>query len=432
MSLPTPPGRRRGLRPLAGALVGRYVPFRARQAFVWDVQSSWWSGIFAGLYQPFAPIIARDTLHASAFDIGLLMTLPFIGMFLAAPIAEFGVGRRPVPIVVWLNIASRLLVVPAALVPNATVFVTLIGLHYTIGALTLPAYATIVQQVYPAGQRAVLVAMTRAVALAGVVVGAMAGGYLIELVGFRWVFAGSVVIGLWATVLFSRIRVRVPEPSTVPARRGLGYAEMVRILRSDAVFRTFSIAFMIFGFANIASEPLKPLFQVDVLRITPLWVGILSASSNGVCGLAYYAWGRYIDFRGPYRAAVISFILMALAILVYSGTTRVELLLLSGVLWGLSIPAIELGWINAAADRGGAEGMSRYTALHFTLVGVRGLTANFAGVSLYGVGMGIGLGADVSLRILFAVLAVGCLIGTGVMAVAAKRRDWRHETPPDQ
>jgi len=414
--------------------MGRYVPFRARQAFFWDVQSNWWSGIFAGLYQPFVPIIARDPrlLHGSAFDVGLLLTLPFVGMFLTAPAAELGMGRRPVPIVVWVNVLARLLVVPAALVGSPTLFVTIIGVHYTIGALTLPAYASIVQQVYPAGQRAKLVAMTRAVALAGVVVGSLAGGFLIELVGFRWVFAGSVLIGLWAMVLFSRIRVRVPEPSATPVRRGLGYREMLNILRADAVFRTFSIAFLVFGFCNIASEPLKPLFQVDILHITPVWVGILAAASNGVCGLAYYAWGRYIDFRGPYRSCVISFILMAGSALVYSGTTRVELLLLSGLLWGLSIPAIELGWISAAADRGGAEGMARYTAVHFTLVGVRGLTANFAGVALYDAGMGFGLGADVSLRILFAVLAVGCLIGTGVMAAAAKRRDWQHETPPDE
>jgi MFS family permease len=202
-------------------------------------------------------------------------------------------------------------------------------------------------------------------------------------VGSRGIFPAAAVIGVAGALCWLGLR---PQATGAQVQHEqVSPVQALSTLWRDRRFAWYSTGYFIFGFANIMISPVIPIFQVDVLQITPIWVAVLSTTSAALGGLLYYVWGRTIDRRGPFRTLLVAFTITAAMPVVYALAHSLPALLLAAVAAGIGGPGTELCWINAVMRFGRGGEVARYSALHMTLLGVRGLIAPWLGGGLIAV-----------------------------------------------
>jgi len=392
----------------------RLIPGRAREAYRWDGLAGLLAGLYAGAVMPFIGFIARDQLHASALQISLLSAAPFMGHLCSLYWANHMQGREKVPYVVYVGVISRGLIALAAVWAGATPFVAIVSAAVIIGAFSLPAYATVMKDIYPDDCRGQCMGLVRMGSTLSTMVGQAIGSRALALVSYRVLFPAAAVFGMFASLSFFRLRRVVPakDDASIPRTTIL---DSLAILKHDRFFRHYSLAFFTFGFGNLMNGPLYVLFQVDILHINSYWVGALAMVAAGLSGVCYYLWGRAIDRYSPFAAVLTSFFLWGLVPVTYHFAHALPTLILAAVLTGVAGPGVELTWINAIMQFTDREGIARYSALHFTLVGIRGLLAPLASVTLL---------RFMDIRQVFLVCFGVVMLGTLMMlAVMVKRKE---------
>jgi len=390
----------------------RLIPRQAREAYRWDSLAGLLAGLYAGTVMPFLGYLARDKLQASALEISLLSAAPFLGHLFSLYWANHMQGREKVPYVVYVGIASRGLIGLVFLATSPTAFVCIVSAAIVIGAFSLPAYTTVMKDIYPDECRGQVMGLVRMGVVFTTMIGAAIGGRLLAHYSYRVVFPAAAVFGMLASLSFFRLRRVVQVTEDIAAPR-VGILESLAILKHDRLFRYYSLGFFIFGFGNLMNSPLFPLFQVDVLHINSYWVSALAIVGSALSGIFYYLWGRMIDRHSPFAAVLASFFLFSLVPLTYHFTHSLPTLFVAAICAGIAGPGVELTWINAVMQFADREGVARYSALHFTLVGIRGLLAPLAAV---------GLLHYLDIRDVFLVCFAVVLAGALIMTVVVLRR----------
>lgn len=398
----------------------RLVPKEAREAYRWDGLAGLLVGFYSGLTMPFVAFLARDQLHASALQISLLSASPFVGHLFSLFWANHMQGREKIPYVVYIGVLTRGMIGLVFLATSPTVFVGIVSAAFAISAFSLPAYATVMKDIYPDAHRGRCMGLVRMGVVFTNIGGAALGGRLLAEFSYRLVFPAAAVFGMLSSFSFFRLRsvVRATEDAAAPR---VGLLDSLAIMRRDRLFRYYSIAFFTFGFGNLMNNPLFPLFQVDVLHINSYWVSALTIVQSVLGGIAYYLWGRMIDRRSPFAAVLASFGLFSVVPLTYYFTHSLPTLFVASLAAGIAGPGVELTWLNAVMQFADREGVARYSALHFTLVGIRGLLAPLATVALL---------HYLDLRQVFLVCFAVVLLGTVMMAAVVMRRQQLGATVP--
>jgi len=361
-------------------LVWRAIPESSRRALRYDALSGALAGLYSGALLPFLGVLARSELHASAYLLAFLSTAGSVGNLFNPLVARHIRARPKLPYAVWPIAIGRacFLFMPLAL--WAPAFIAISFLASAIGALSAPAYAAVIRDAYPVSRRGQLMGLVRVGAVAAAMLGSLAGGFALERTSYRWTFPAAALLGLLSVAAFSRIGVPAAPKDPLAARSSL--RDGFLLLKQDRIFALYAAGFYLYGFGNLVIGPVIPIFQVDILHITPQWVGYLAmtASASGIIG--YLIWGRYLDRLGPFRLMLMVIGIISIMPITYYFARSVPVLLIASAAAGFAMAGGDLGYINAAMRFGPRDAVVSYAGTFAFLQAMRGIPGPFLGAAL--------------------------------------------------
>ncbi|MDQ7820293.1 MAG: MFS transporter [Armatimonadota bacterium] len=377
------------------------LPPRTRAVVRLDMAAAFLYGAFAGLTQPFIPVMGVR-LGATPLQVSLLVAAPAVVFLLSFWVVNAVRPVHPVRLVMGPALAGRALFLLMPLVRSPRAYVLLVILYHAVNSVNPLGYAQVMRTVYPDDARGRIMALVKVVMAAAWVAGSLVGGSLMQRLPFQWVFAAAGILGMASAVVFGRIRL--PRPAEHPEHIPPGAA--ARVLRDDPGYRRFLLAFFVFGFGGWLTGPAVPLLLVRDLRASNLQVGLLGAVTSATWVLSFYSWGRMIDRRTATGALKVVFTIGTLTPLIYLVAPNPWVVLLAGITDGLASAGIDLGWLAAVLHYAPPGRVLLYTTLFNTLVGVRAAVAPVLAGSLI---------PRVGVRAIFAIAAAFYLLGTVLM-----------------
>ena len=276
---------------------------------------------------------------------------------------------------------------------NLPLFLVCIITYYAFAIAYVPHRGALVRANYPAPVRGRVFGVLVAISWIGAAVMAKTTGYLLDQ-DPRWlrvVFPVAAVAGAIGFWFQGRVRWRhqkrgrfheaIADRPLAAMRKAA--ASALRILRDDRHFRTYEVGFMLYGFGFLCSVPLLALYAESELSLSYgayTWAQFVAFPLGMI--VASGIWGRVIDRLRIARTS--SATMIALAVF-FTGMMFVDDawgLAFAFALWGFAMAGVNVTWslgpLHFAPDRQA----HMYTAIHFSLVGVRSLVAPFLGYAV--------------------------------------------------
>jgi len=394
------------------------VPWRARPNFRNDFTAATLAGIYLGGILPFNAFIARDFLKASEFHVGLITAAPFFGNLISLPLNRYLSSKRPVFHVAMCGWIARTILLLTTFAHSGSFFAWVVFSFHVISAIPYPTYAQVIRLIYPEHSRGRLLGYTRVGLAAGMILSTLVVGILLQKfeVDWRWVYLSLAPVGFTGMYFYSRIRI----PGDIPdsgEKNAFGYVlAALSILKTDAGFRTFSLATFVFGFGNLMCIPIYTIYQVDILNISSGWIAVLVNTVQVTWMFSYLFWGRIIDKTHPLKITNINTALVCLIPLNHIVAVNVPMLLPMAFIQGIVNAGIELAYFNSVIYFSSPEKGSQYQGVHALMVGIRGVIAPFIGAGF--AGYLLKNGYDV--RWAFVVAAMIMLVGSIMQWVGLK------------
>lgn len=361
------------------------------------------TGLVAGV-SGLASFAALKSLGAPEWTPQVIAVLGQSVWFLAPGLEAFVAHLDARRAFLWLGFLANLPLVALVLLPvertgddgagtgAVAPFAAAIVLLMALDALYLPLRGALVRANYPEAVRGGYFSRLAAISKVAHVVSSKASGWLLHADPrfLRVVFPVAGIVGLVEHWLLSRIRLhRTENPSGIAGGGGLPsrFAESLRdgwaILLRDRDFRTYEVAFMLYGFGFAMSNPLLPVFADGVLGLGYSDYTWAQGVADPVCHLAAgLLLGSLLPRLGVVRVSGAAFLgLAAYFVAMATATGPLDFVLLSA-LAGASMSAVNLGW-SLGPLRFAPQGRARaYAATHMCLVGVRLAIAPFVGFAL--------------------------------------------------
>lgn len=375
------------------ALIGRFLPALAparllefspavQRVLRIDVSVMLLFTLFAGLTTPFTGLILRRELGASAFQLSVLASSSAACLLLSLGLARLIDQRRPLPWVVWPSFLGRGLFVLVPFIHTPWPFVGVLVAGTLMNTVTGPAQTALVEQVYPREERGRALGTVRVAGALTAIALALAAGWLLGYVGYRWVFCAAGVAGMLASLRQRRLPVK--DTSAPAARPRARLREAWRVVREDHAYRRVLLASSIFGSGIWVMMPANPILLADVMHATPAQVGGLAAAAAVAALVGNLMWGRLVDRGSSVRALRVVYALGTFTPLIYftvSLVARSPWAMLGGsVTESLMHTGLDLVWMLAMIELGGRTGRTaEYAAIGATLAGVRGILGPLLG-----------------------------------------------------
>jgi DHA1 family inner membrane transport protein len=351
-------------------LIGAF-PENVRANIRIELLASFWYGLFFAASLTFFPVILRR-LGATPFELALYVVFSYIGQTLS-PLSLM-LLRRVAPIrfsvIAWSF--GRGVLVFGALSSNTSWLLALAALFWIAEALPSPAYARIMQQIYPPRHRGRAMSTVRIGVAIVVLIATPIAGWALDQAGHPPLFALAAIFGVVSSLIFSRVRPidGAAEPESPPALRAL-----LPIVRHDRRFALYLLVLTIYGFGAVMALPLYPVVQVTKLQLSYTTIGYLNLVQS-LCWLAgFFVWGRLLDRYGPLWVLRLSILLAAFVPLTYIWAGHAWMLLPAFICQGLMQGGFELGITTGAIDLAKRGHVMEHTALQTATIGVRGMLA---------------------------------------------------------
>lgn len=357
------------------------VPPGARKAFKNDATAGMLGAVMTGLTGPFVAVIARDQLRASELEMALLSMSGVAGSLLSLVWARLAQSKGPMRVAVNSWVAGRALFVLAFFAVTHSTFVALIAVINITAAIGGPAYAAIMREVYPDGDRARIMGYARVYTWCSALAVTAVASWLLGVASYRYVFPLAAVFGIASALVFGRIPTR--QPGGEPDESHVEFAKgSIAILRDDASFRWFCAGIFVFGFANFLALPIYPIYQVDALGVRTQWAGVYSITAQLAMLVSVSFWGRRVDQSRPEKVVAVQAMLWTLIPLVYCLASEPWMLLPAMVVSGSLSGGIELSYLNGVMRFAPPARVAQYQALFAVLTGIRGIIAPYVGAEL--------------------------------------------------
>ena len=384
-----------------------WIPQPVRRNAAIDITAAACFGLWGGLTTPFIPFMGRR-LGASALEISVLVAAQAVVLLLSLWAVNLVRIGHPVRVVMVPSLIARALFLAMPLVRSPEEYVALVVVHYAVGQIGSLGYAQVMRAVYPDDLRGRIMAVVRVGMAVCWIVASLAGGRLMQLFDFRWVFSAAAIFGILSSLIFSRIRL----PAVPPAEERANLNQMMRILRDDPGYRRFLTALFIYGFATWLYGPAVAILLVDVLHATSFQAGLLGAVTSVTWLFSYYYWGRMIDRRSAAPAMSRVVFAGSLTPLVYLASQNGWMVQGAGVTEGMTSAGFDIGWIAVVLQYAPAGHVRHYVAIFNSFVGLRAGTAPFlAGLLIPLIGV----------RWIFAAAVAGTFAGAFLMRAAVRR-----------
>ncbi len=356
------------------------VPPHARLAYRLDAISGIFVAVMSGLTGPFAGVIARKTLHASAFEIAVLTMAPCAACLLSLVWANVTEGKPKMPFALWSWIVSRSLLFPMAFCTGSISFVAVLSAMSFIGSMAGPAYSAIMKEVYPDGDRARIMGYVRVCSLATFVVVTAIAAPLLKDYNYRWVFPIGGVFGIASALAFGKIPTKLTDGD---ARVSLPQfvADGVMILKEDPGFRWLCLGVFLWGWGGFLVLPVYTIRQVEI-GVNTDWAGVYSIIGALVMSVGFFYWGGYVDRVRPERCIAIQASLQTLVPLNYCVATSPWMLIPSTVVGGIVNAGGELSAFASVLYFAPKDRITQYQGIYLSLFGLRGILAPLMGAAL--------------------------------------------------
>jgi MFS family permease len=305
---------------------------------------------------------------------------------------------------IWLGLLANIPLLLLALLPVTPTqdghgaglgpwgwFVAAIVVLTALDGLYLPLRAALIRANYAESVRGRFFGWLSAVSKSATVASSKFGGFLLDLDPrmLRVYFPLAGIAGIVEHFRIAGIRWHRTEalrPQNHDDTRGR-FVQLLReglgVLRTDRDFRTYEIAFMLYGMGFLMSNPLVAEFMNDTLRLSygeATWaLGFAEPVSYLAVALAVGPWFHRL---GVVRVTCVSFAVLAIffAALAFVATPFAFVALY--FVFGAAMAGVNLGW-NLGPMRFAPPGQARaYTAVHLLVVGVRIVIAPFVGYGL--------------------------------------------------
>jgi EmrB/QacA subfamily drug resistance transporter len=177
--------------------------------------------------------------------------------------------------------------------PTALVLVACRGMQGLGAAMLLSSGQALLAEVFPEGQRGRALAWMHVAVALGFTLGPALGGLLVEVVGWRWVFAVNAPIGLSAAVVTSRVlpagrrspqhRFDLAGAALLVARLLLTLLALTRIqqrmLASASALLVVGLG-VLATFTFVERRTAQPMVALDLFRRRAFTAGLLAAFLN--------------------------------------------------------------------------------------------------------------------------------------------------------
>jgi predicted MFS family arabinose efflux permease len=196
----------------------------------------------------------------------------------------------------------------------------------------------------------------------------------------RLLFPLAALAGGASLWLLGRIRWRGQGrgPRAEPGRRP--GREALRILRGDRAFRTYEVGFMLYGFGFLWSVVLLTLYAEDRLGLRYgelTWAQFVAFPAGQILAGPFF--GRLVDRFGIERATAASFLVLAAFFGLMPLVEDAPGLVAAYLLWGAAMAGVNVGWTLGPIHYAPDGKAHMYTAVHFSMEGIRSLFAPFLG-----------------------------------------------------
>jgi MFS family permease len=369
-------------RRLEGSLTGSLSADQRRNMRL-EIATAMIYGVFYASVIPFTPVVLRR-LGASAEMLAIYNSLLFLGSLLTTFSVILTRRRRTMSVLLICWFMARSLFLLCAILANAEWLIALSSLFWLLEGFVIPAYSLIVQKLYPDTVRGKVMSTVRMGQVCSILAITPLAGWALDRWGHQSLFPLGSVMGILATLTFTRISLHEGE-FTPPQTRAV--SDMLQIVRQDRRFVFHLLCFALLGMGTMLSAPLYPIVQVDRLQLSYSQVGLLGLVESILWLVSYLFWGRILDRYG----GVYVLRLVCLASMFIPGSyiwaTSGWLLIPAFIARGVVMAGFELGRINAGIQLAGRGQFIEYAAIQSTVVGVRGIISPLLGVGLLRLGV---------------------------------------------
>jgi len=362
------------------------VPRQVRPTYIRLLNCSLFKVPGLALLGDLALLIAVKSLEAPPWEVALLAASPPLGNLLAVFWSRrIALAPKVTPYAFWPEALTSALLVLLVFSNNSHTFTVGLCSYLLLRAPLLQAHSAIFRANYPPNWRSWLVARMMAISEILVAVTGLVFGFLLEFdpKNYRGLLALAGACGVLGAFQLNRIRVRGEQQKKPESAAGFSLREIAAVLKKDDRFRRYEFSFSLFGFANIMTLPIMPMFLERELGIRYTDAGLLLVTMPMLIDVVMLPlWGRQLDKHNPLLMRAIFNGIFSLGMFCFP---------LAGSLWmfavGRAIIAFVQGgsslvWILGINYFASRKEVPVYMGLHQSLTGIRGLVAPFVGIAL--------------------------------------------------
>ncbi len=334
------------------------------------------------------------------YAVGAIAASTAIGNLTSGFWVALSAGRRKVPFLTGLMLATTLCVAAMALVPRtaagAWTLVGLVVLGWIFWSGVVTIRTTVWRANYPDADRATVAGRIATVQVLVMAFAGLAIGQALDLSMdlTKIVFPLLACFGVVGAIVYSRVRLRGQSRLARSERGGIASERasmnplmVVRVLSEDRRYAGYMACMMVFGFGNLMIGPTVAIILEDEFATNYL-VAILVTSVIPlvIMPLAIPIWARLlgrmhvISFRAMHSWA---FVCASLFFLLAVEFKLLPLLFVAAATLGIGFAGGMLAWNLGHQSFAPPHRDAQYMSVHVMLTGIRGLIAPFVGVWIY-------------------------------------------------
>ncbi|MBI2472495.1 MAG: MFS transporter [Planctomycetes bacterium] len=361
--------------------LAKKFPYYTRIAYFYDVRSGIFFGIFNGLVVFFAPIIGLR-MGANSLEVAVITAAPTACFLLTLIWAKLCRNGKKVLWVVFPTFFSRSLYLAVFFIKNPLIFTAIVVCAAVLESMAMPAYSSVMKEVYHENYRGKAMGYVRFFCNMSTVLASFAGGYLLDLDNgtfYRFIFPAGAAFGMTSSLLFRKIKIR-REAKLNPLDR---LSVILNDFGKNNHLKYFTLSFFIAGFGYLMGVPLYPLFMVDELSLSNTIIGYLGSITALAGSISFFFWGHLIDRHKPLNLLKVVMLIAVAIPFLYAISHNIYPIFIASVISGVIMNGWDLCWYNHIIREVKKEHTPGIFGIQYSLIGIRGLIAPFAGTILY-------------------------------------------------
>lgn len=327
-------------------------------------------------------VFVRNSGQSGDWAQAMVFSSSFIGMLLSVfygpRLKPF--GFRKATLVSIPLLCSGVFLGVAAFADSLIGFACLVSLAQAFPALKVPVQTQIYHENFPVRRRATYHGWSLMAAQVSTVLFAYFAGEVLDRDADYWpvLFAIMSVSALLAAYFTKKIPSR-PLKRTMTTNPFYS----LRWLYKDRLFGYLISVWFMFGFANLWIYPIRIVYLVDQMGLSPLKVTILSSVIVEVARLMFLpVWARIFDRINFILSRMIMNAFFVVGIYMYFHAETLWGIGLASFLHGVGFSGGRLSWGLWVTRMVPKERSGEYMAVHVGMTGLRGLIGPFLGFAM--------------------------------------------------